>query len=191
MIILAIALIWGGVGNTQTSYQMESGEMTIAGTSTIHDWESTVNEVQVDGQFMLDNQKLSDITGLKVTIPVNSIISGRGNTMDKKTWKALEAEEHPNIIYTLNKISKIENTEEEQLLFLNGTVNIAGVEQAIDLEVMGKALENGKMEFAAEKLLNMTEFDIVPPKALFGTLQTGEEITVRFTVVMAAGKFVE
>ena len=76
--------------------------MTITGTSTLHDWTSKVNEI--NGDFVFKNEikdkKLpksgSLVEQIKMVIPVLSIESPRGSTMDKKTYNALKSEEHPN-----------------------------------------------------------------------------------------------
>lgn len=188
VLINFIFLIISGIGllNAQTAFQLESGNLTIAGTSSLHDWESTAEDVQIKGEFFFNDQTLSDIQDLSVQIPVESIKSTKGKIMDNKTYKALLSEKYPNITYKLNKINSIKSTDEGLILQLNGRLNIAGVEKTIDLEVKGKTLTGGKLEFQASKALKMTDFKIDPPTALLGTLKTGDDITVSFKVILAA-----
>lgn len=184
--VLTIGCI--GLLNAQTTYVADSYEMSVAGTSSLHDWESSVNDVQIESKFLFENNALTGIQKLSVTVPAKSIVSTKGSIMDNKTWKALKAEEHPNITYKMSKVSKIEKTDAGLVLNLAGVVNIAGVEKAIDLKVTGKALGGGKMEFEGSKLLNMIDFNMEPPTALFGQIKTGEEITVKFKVTMSPEK---
>jgi len=190
VLVKIFALVIGCIGflNAQTTYMVESSEMSIAGTSTLHDWESSVNEVLVECKFNFENETLSGIEELMVTIPAKSIISTKGSIMDNKTWKALKHEEHPNITYQLKEVTSIEKTPEGLIFVLNGLVNLAGVEKTIDLQVTGKTLGDEKMEFQGSQKFIMTEYEMVPPTALFGQIKTGDEITVRFKVVMGAGK---
>lgn len=189
-LIKIFVLTIGCIGwlNAQTNYVADSYEMSVAGTSTLHDWESSVNEVTIESKFLFDNNTLTGIEKLSVSVPAKGITSTKGSIMDNKTWKALKAEEHPNITYKMNKVSKIEKTDAGLILNLSGAVNIAGVEKIIDMKVTGKALGGGKMEFEGSKLLNMKDFDMEPPTALFGQIKTGEEITVKFKVTMSPEK---
>jgi hypothetical protein len=47
---------------------------------------------------------------------------------------------------------------------------------------------DGTIQFEGSKTINMTEFGMVPPTAMFGSLKTGEEITVNFKVTLAGIK---
>jgi hypothetical protein len=38
------------------------------------------------------------------------------------------------------------------------------------------------MQISGSKKLKMTEFDMVPPTALMGTIKTGDEVTVTFNL---------
>lgn len=184
------ALMIGCIGllNAQTTYQLQDAEMSVAGTSTLHDWESSVNEVDVEAKFVMGNNTLAGIDQLEVTIPAKSITSTKGSLMDNKTWDALKADKHPNITYKLNRVKSIENTSSGVTLMLNGALTMAGVTQNIDLKVTGKMQPNGNIVFEGSKKLNMTNYKMKPPTALLGSIKTGEEVTVKFTVTMNTAK---
>ena len=40
----------------------------------------------------------------------------------------------------------------------------------------------GKVQFTGSYTLKMTDFSVKPPTAMFGTIKTGDEITVKFNV---------
>lgn len=186
--IFALAIGCIGFLNAQTTYKLESSEFSVAGTSTLHDWESSVNDVQIEGKFLLNSTTLNDIQTLKVTIAAKSIVSTKGSLMDNKTWDALKADKHPNITYKLNKVNSIKPSADGLVLNLSGVVNIAGVDKTIDMKVTGKVLNNGSLEFQGSKTLNMTDFNMKPPTAMLGAVKTGEEITVKFKVTLNAAK---
>ena len=87
-----LALIYS-VGYAQTvklNVLNEETTMTVSGTSTLHDWTSEVNTVS---GFVEVNEKLvnkgkakkgDEIALVSIVVPVTSIISPRGATMDKK-----------------------------------------------------------------------------------------------------------
>lgn len=189
-ILFATALIvFSGALTAQTKVEVESVDMTIAGTSTIHDWTSSVNEVYAEGEVSLEGSQLQGIKNLVVTIPVTSIKSDKGsNVMDNKTYKALESDDHPNIVYQLKKVNGIKPTDGGYQLDTQGELKIAGGNELINMTVNATVLGSGNIRFEGSKDLKMTDFGIDPPTALLGTLKTGDDITISFTVTLATNK---
>ena len=168
----------------QSNYQIESGEITIKGTSNIHDWESTNSAITVNGNFLTNDSQLKNIQQLKVVIPVKKIISSKGSIMDKKTWKALKYQDHPNITYTLTEIQSIENNGQNFLIKASGNLTIAGHTNPIELTATANFKTNRTIEIRGEKALKMTDFKVDPPTALLGTLTTGDDVTIEYNIVL-------
>ncbi len=169
----------------QTSYKITASTFTIAGTSSLHDWESNATEVNATGQMQMENATLKAIDNLTVTIPVERIKSTKGSIMDNKTHKALESKSHPNITFKLTKINTLEKNGNAYTIKATGNLTIAGKAKAISLNVKGKMTGSDELQFDGSKALKMSDFGIDPPTALMGTLKTGDDITVRFSVKMA------
>lgn len=167
----------------------EETKMTITGTSTIHDWTSDVT--QVDGSMVIEEKALKRgtlkkgdrIERVEIIVPVKSIVSPRGATMDKKTYNALKSEEHPNIRFLLidNKVTGIDG--DTILISAKGDLTIAGYTNTISMEVKGVPKDDGAFLFKGGKELNMVDYEIEPPSAMFGQIVTGEEVTINFEVV--------
>ena len=187
-IILQIVIMFFGLSsllNAQVVYQLESSEMSIIGTSTVHDWESDVTEVNMEGKFVFEGEQLSEIQSLSVSIPVEKIISGRGEIMDNKTYKALKSETNPNILFTLSKVNSMQATAEGLTIEATGILNLGGFEKEINLTVSGVLQEDGLLEFSGTKDLKMTDFEITPPSAMFGAIKTGDAITIKYKVKLS------
>ena len=171
---------------------VENATMTITGTSTIHDWTSDVTAVQ--GSMTLDGKLLTrgsikkgdKIKAMSIIIPVKSIISPRGATMDKKTYAALKSEEHPNIVFTLtdNKVSSVEGKAFN--VAAKGDLNIAGITQPVEMDVEGRLTDQGGYWFKGSEKLNIKDYNMEPPSAMFGQIVTGEEVEINFEVVFNA-----
>lgn len=168
---------------SQTGFTYESGKMTIAGTSTLHDWVSEVTQINFKGDIQAMDNSLKSIKNVHLTIPVEGIKSTKGNAMDKKTYKALESEEHPKIECSLTSF-KIEPAGKQFKIKADGKLTIAGTTKALTLNFSAQYTDDGKLKFTGEKALKMTDFNIDPPRALLGTLKTGDDITIEFTVLM-------
>ena len=154
---------------------------TVTGTSSLHDWESTIQKIECTGNFTLANNTLSDIKGIVVKIPVTGIESTKGKMMDNKTYEAFDHEKNPTIIFTLNqkKINTSASTIEAE-----GTLLMAGVAKAISLTLTFKVLPNGALQIICSKTLTMTDFKMEPPKAMMGTIKVGDEVTVNLDLTL-------
>src|SRR5690606_7891160 len=92
----------------QTNYTINDlASIKIAGTSTMHDWEMETPKVTGKAGFILDGNEITGIKFLDVTIPSESLKSGKG-AMDKNAYKALKTNDHKEIGFILNKVNKIE-----------------------------------------------------------------------------------
>jgi hypothetical protein len=168
----------------------EETTMTVSGTSTLHDWTSEVKTVDgyVEvGEKMINKQKIKkgeEIPLVEIIVPVKAIISPRGATMDNKTYNALKSESHPEIKFKLEncKISEVSGTDFQ--LNAAGNLTIAGVTKKVEFPVSGKLLSSDKMSFAGAYKLNMVDYDMEPPSAMFGQIETGEEVEIKFELVV-------
>lgn len=158
--------------------------MTIQGTSSMHDWESDVTEVNGAGLLEAANGTIAGISELSLEIPVKSIKSGKGSTMDNKTYEAFKSEEHPTITYKLTEVKSIMKESDGYLLKTVGDLTMAGSTRSIEMDVHAKSLGSGDWQFEGAKALKMTDFNMEPPKALMGTLKTGDEVTINFSINM-------
>lgn len=62
-----------------------------------------------------------------------------------------------------------------------GNLKIAGVTKKTTLNMM-LTIKDNTANLTGEKTFKMTEYKIEPPKALLGTVTTGDEITIKFNV---------
>jgi polyisoprenoid-binding protein YceI len=167
--------------------------MTISGTSTIHDWTSKVNEI--NGTYILNEsiteKKLpksgSIVESVKIEIPVLSIESPRGATMDNKTYNALKSEEHPNIIFevTQDQIKSITDPKSDKFqLDVTGNLSIAGHTKQISLILDGQKVDENTLKFKGSIPIDMIAYDVEPPTAMFGQIKTGKDVTIDFELTL-------
>lgn len=151
--------------------------MSVSGTSTLHDWKSDVESISGSGQVTLENNEITEISGYTVTIPVESIKSGK-KKMDKKTFQALKQAEHPNIQYSVKSFTR----KTANSLNCQGSLTIAGKTKPISMEVKYQLSTHG-LFISGELSLLMSDFDIAPPRAMAGTIKTGDKITISYIVL--------
>lgn len=165
-------------------HTLKSFKMSIAGTSSLHKWESSVGIATVKSDIVINEAGLEAINNLYLEVDGKSIKSTKGSVMDKKTWEALKTDQYPKITYQLSKIESITPAGGDYDIKALGNLTIAGVKQAISMTVKGKILSNGSLSIKGSKALKMTDFKIDPPTALMGTLKTGNDITINFDIVL-------
>jgi polyisoprenoid-binding protein YceI len=164
-------------------------KIMVKGTSTIHDWSIDVNKFSgtvAIKESVAQNavpKKGDTFENLEIRMEVKSMESGRGAAMDNRTFDALKAESHPEIVFTLKKSEITEIKDAGNGTFVMnaaGDLTIAGVTKPIDITVEGQKLKDGRFVFSGSKSLKMTEFGVKPPSAMFGTIVAGDDITVLF-----------
>lgn len=187
-----LALIYS-VGYAQTvklNVLNEETTMTVSGTSTLHDWTSEVNTVS---GFVEINEKLvnkgkakkgDEIALVSIVVPVTSIISPRGATMDKKTYNALKSEENPEIKFSLKDCKITSSSGSVFQIDANGDLTIAGETKSVTFPVEGNIISGDKMSFTGAYKLNMVEYNMEPPSAMFGQIETGEEVEIKFELIV-------
>jgi len=71
----------------------------------------------------------------------------------------------------------------EKTIPLAGHLTLAGVTRPIALLVDYFQVTADSMRFEGKQMINMTDFGVKPPSALFGTLKAGPGITIYFKTV--------
>ena len=163
---------------SQETYKISSeSKMYVHGTSTLHDWTSNVEDFNGQATISL-NGKLKDINTLTMKAKVESIESGKGK-MNSLTYEALKSETHPYITFSLDDIKKLERKN----IIASGFVTIAGVKKSI--EVAGTySLIGQQLEISGSKDINMKDFNIEPPTAIFGTIVVGEVVNIEYDLIL-------
>jgi len=188
-ILLAIAfsvIIGQAFSQNSTLNIGKTSEMTITGTSTLHNWTCSVTEVtgsvKIDEKIIKKGEfkKGDKIEAVTVTVPVLSIKSERGETMEQKMYNALKYEANPNISFQLSDNQVTTPGKESFGLEAKGNLTIAGKTNPITLPVTGKRAADGKYTFEGSYKLNMKDYDMEPPTAMFGQIVTGEEVEISF-----------
>lgn len=175
---LSLILIFASwAANAQATYQItDASKMVIKGTSSLHDWESDVTKLQGQAEVRLQGQQPS-FQNLNLTVPVKSIKSGK-SSMDKNTYEALEEDQHPTIQFSLNEIESISNGK----IKATGDLTIAGQTKPVTLNADYQLQGQDQISLQGSYALRMTEYDIDPPTAVFGTIKTGDEITIDYNL---------
>ncbi len=170
--LLMLVTLIGIFSVGQINLNTEKSTMKITGTSSLHDWEMRVEEFDVQGT-MTD----AHVENLLVTIVAQSMKSGK-SIMDEKAYDAVKADDYPEIKFS-SKMLQIDGDK----IYGKGSLEIGGESMLIDLNA--EIIRNDtEIQLRGQVPLKMSDFSIKPPTAMFGTLKTGDAVTIHYDIFL-------
>lgn len=147
------------------------------GTSTVRGF--SCNAADLSAGVVTDAQApiASFVRSAQVTIPVARLDCKNG-TMNGHMRRALNAEEHPNIIWRMTSYRVDGDT-----VVVSGSLTIAGRTNAVELTGRGNVAA-GVVRFRGNSEIRMTEYGVRPPTLMLGTMRVHETVTVKFDIAL-------
>ena len=156
-------------------------KLIVYGTSNIHDWEVVAESFE--GTLLLTSKEAGLLEKLTVQLLAEGLKSGKSG-MDKNTYKALKTNTHKHITFKLKGVTEVvEKTAGIYTAKTTGDLTIAGVTNTISLSITVQVKGN-EVQLSGSKAVKMTDYGVEPPKALLGTIKTGDEVTIKFNVIL-------
>ncbi|REG87807.1 YceI family protein [Winogradskyella sediminis] len=157
-----------------------SSVLEVHGTSSLHDW--TLETEKQSGKLVVTNAQDLEISSLTFSVEAESLKSGK-STMDKNTYKALNTDDYKTMNFSLTSLKQVTKVSDQSFkVSALGKMTISGVTKSITIDMTVK-VEGNKVLLNGEKSFNMTDFGVDPPKALLGTIKTGDKIKIAFKSV--------
>jgi len=169
--ILSLFLLGTTAWSQPLTLDKNKSKLEIAGTSSLHDWVSKVEEFQANADMSEDK-----ITKISFEADVKSIKSGKSG-MDGNTYKALNEKEYPKITFKADQLDIKGNQ-----LVGKGQLTIAGKTNEIPIDLTFSKTSETSVKGSIN--LKMTDYGVTPPTAVFGTIKTGDEVTIQFNFTL-------
>jgi hypothetical protein len=170
----------------------------IEGTSNVHDWESRTTEPTLkllrdaaaadpaDVAALDAWLRAGNLRGLELGVPLATMHSPKGSTLDKNMLKALKAAQHPEITFSLTQARVGEPSGDSIRVTADGVLRVAGRERPIT--VAGRLVRSeAGVWLKGSHGLRMSEYDVKPPTMMLGTLRVRDSVSVHFTLLLAPG----
>ena len=170
----------------------------IEGTSTVHDWESRTT--QPTAKLLRDASaadpadvaaldqwlRSGGLRGLELGVPLATMHSKKGATLDKNLQKALKAEQNPEITFHLTQAKVGEPSGDSISVSADGVLRVAGRERPIT--VAGRLVRSeAGVWLNGSHGLRMSEYDVKPPTMFMGTMKVRDSVSVYFHLLLGPG----
>jgi polyisoprenoid-binding protein YceI len=170
-------------GIAQSKFQSESVNIQLAGTSSLHDWTETSDVGTGTAIFSVNSSdRVTSLSEMTFTLAAKSLKSEH-KAMDKNTYKALKSEANPNISFVLASANILPMDGNNYEVKCKGKLTIAGVTNDTEIAGTGKYNPSDKsFTVKGSKKMKMTDYQVKPPTAMLGTIKTGNDITISYTI---------
>ena len=164
----------------QFSFSNQESSLKVLGTSSLHDWH--IEAKDINGKITFTNLDNCEIVKCNLVVEAESLKSGK-SSMDRKTYKALKTKDYKIITFQLVEVSQVINNGNSKFTVKSiGDLTITGVTNRVPLEVDVVIIKDN-VSLIGKKNIKMTDFKIDPPKELFGTITTGDKLTIEFLML--------
>lgn len=172
---LALMLCMSLALSAQGLYQLSGKpELKVIGGSTLHDWEMVATAASGKAELTIDGQSIKAIPMAEVTMKATALKSGKGQ-MDELAYKALKADKNPNIHFKLTSYKNLGGNKAS----VTGNLTIAGTTKPITFQVL-YLVKGEAVKIEGDTSFKMTDFNMTPPTAVFGTIKTEDKVKVSF-----------
>jgi hypothetical protein len=109
--------------------------------------------------------------------------------MNKDLYKTLKGDEYPEIRIELLQVKQLNNSMLEEpgtwaTQTVEAALTIAGVRRILELSVRAQQTGLGRFHFVSDKNVLMTDYGLIPPKALMGTIKVNDLIRIHIDMMV-------
>jgi hypothetical protein len=174
-----LILLFAIPATAQTNYTASGVNIKVSGTSNLHDWDVKSSTATVSATITVNPAgTITALSALSFTTPVDALKSEHSG-MDKNTYKALKKDANPTISFLLKTATVTGNT-----IKCRGVLTIAGKGVETDVLVSYKVNADKTITVTGTKTINMLDYGVEPPTALLGTIKTGKDVVLSFTITI-------
>ncbi|MBI1342961.1 MAG: hypothetical protein GC171_08515 [Terrimonas sp.] len=185
-LLLMIFLLFSGIINLSPAQINSSGAVSISleGSSNYHDWDLSSDKGQCNATYTIDSSgNLTTLQKLVFNIKVETLKSGKPS-MDKNTYRTFDIDKYPNISFVSSSATIRHQGGNDYIITCEGRLTISSVTQNITLVANTSLTIDKSLKGTGEYHLKMTDYGLTPPSILFGTIKTGNDVTVKFDFLL-------
>lgn len=178
MVIFSLVSIPHRSQGQRQLHLLPGSQIMISGTSTLHPWTMQATGFKIEGNFVLEEGQLQDVTAFRFSLPVANLKS-KDKQMDNRAYKALKANEHDQIIFKLTGAAVL---PQQKIIKATGNLTIAGITNQVDIESGYVLHADQSITCKVSESIKMSDYKIQPPRFMMGQVKTGDEIMVNIVL---------
>jgi hypothetical protein len=160
---------------------LDDSKLTINGTSNVNDFECIYDEEFEEDTLSHTiniDEAIAEVEGEQLVLVVDSFDCGkRGINRDFRN--TLKSDVYPTIELDLKKVIRVPG----EPISAEVDITLAGVTKSYLVEFGEvKFYEEGFVEVLGTQPVQMSDFGIEPPRALFGLIKVNDELDINFTL---------
>ena len=205
-LLAVLALLWAAFpalgqapASAPTAVKLGPGsELWLEGSSNVHEWESRTSQPTVkllrdasaadpaDVAALDQWLRAGGLRGLDLGVPLATMHSKKGSTLDKNMLKALKADQNPEITFHVTQAKVGSATGDSIAVSADGVLKIAGRERPVT--VAGRLVRSeAGVWLRGSHGLRMSDYDVKPPTMMLGTMRVRDSVSVHFDLLLAPG----
>jgi len=153
----------------------------VLGSSNIHDWTMTSTALESQGNFKFSEGQLKEVTAFSFSLNAKSLKSDH-QSMDNRTYKTINADQFPKIIYRLSSATITSVQKNKFLIKTTGELTIAGTTQTITMNVTAVVNADNSLTCTGSEKLKLTDYKIEPPSFMLGAMKVTNDLTIQFNL---------
>lgn len=166
----------------QTSFKTTVGEITVSGSSNVHDWTMKSSSGNVTALFVENGGEVNSIKSLDFSMLVKTLKSEH-SSMDSRTYKTLNADKFDKITYKLSSATVVPGAQKGKFIIKSeGVLTISGASKNISMIVNGIMNTDGSIQLSGNYKFKMSEFKIAPPSFMLGAMKVYDDLTISFNL---------
>ena len=170
--------------NAQTAYKAGGKpEMTLYGTSTMHDWTMVAHSYSANAQITLAGNELTGFNALTVVLPVKNLKSEHDG-MNDNAYEALKADDHKDIVFKLSNAKITASGGGKYQVTASGTLTIAGATRPVTIISAALVNPDGSVSCSGSVPLKLSEYGIARPSFMLGTMKVGDALTLNYALIL-------
>jgi polyisoprenoid-binding protein YceI len=183
--ILILCLAFSQGSKAQTAYKIgPKPVMTLAGTSTLHNWSMTATSFTANATMSLSStNKLSGISALSLSLPVHNLKS-ESDGMNSNAYESLKADKNPNITFKLTSAKVTSSGGSKYKITAMCNLTIAGITKPVTLNTSVTVNSNGSISCSGTLPILLSNFGIARPSFMLGSMKVGDAMTMTYRLTL-------
>jgi polyisoprenoid-binding protein YceI len=181
--IFFLCFCFSQLSSAQTAFKVgPNSSMTLAGTSTTHDWTMTAHSFTGNATMAVSSGgQLSGVSALSLILPVQNL-KGDHDGMNTNAYKALKSDQFKDITFKLTSAKVTSAGAKKYKIAALGNLTIAGVTKAVTLNTSATVNANGSISCSGGLPILLSNFGVKPPSLMLGTMKVGNAVTLKYNL---------